>query len=487
MALRPPWPAVYDRSVVLSLVTPRADGNEASSGTRMQRRGADRCPGTVAVHQAQDGGLARIRIPGGALTRDKLIALAGLAAELGNGRLELTARGNLQLRGLAPGAEVALSTRLAGQGLLPSVPHDRARNVLASPLSGRDGVGALDVRPLVAELDRRLCADPELAALPGRFLFALDDGRGDVAGQRADVAALALPDQRIALLLGGQDSGLRLPVRAAVTGLLAAATAFLRRRADARVWRLAELPDGPLQLVGDLREALSGGSAAEPGAGSAVVPGARSAPSAEADLGGLAPPISVPGRDPRGPVGRIEQTDGRVALAVSVPLGELTQARCQVLAAMAEREVLLTPWRGVVLPDLSPPSIGLAVRRLVGAGLVLDPHSPSLGVSACTGRPGCAQALADVRADASVAAGRAAGTAVPPEEGDEVAQSRLPVHWSGCARRCGRPTGPAVDVVAEQDGTYRVLRDGETRYVGADLAAVRSAAAESRMPGGAAR
>ncbi|HEX4250347.1 MAG TPA: precorrin-3B synthase [Pseudonocardia sp.] len=452
--------------MALSLVTPRTDRNEAASGTPMQRRGgADRCPGTVAVHRAQDGGLARVRVPGGALTRDALVALAGLAAELGNGRLELTARGNLQLRGLATGAEVELSTRLAGQGLLPSVPHDRARNVLASPLSGRDGVGALDVRPLVAELDRRLCADPELAELPGRFLFALDDGRGDVAGQRADVAALALPDQRVALLLGGQDSGLRLPVRAAVTGLLAVATAFLRRRADARVWRVAELPDGSLQLVPDLREAL----AAEGGPG---------------ELGGFGPAVHVPGRDPRGPVGRIDQTDGRVALAASVPLGELTQARCQVLAAVAEREILLTPWRGVVLPDLSPPSTGLAGRRLVGAGLLLDPHSPSLGVSACTGRPGCAQALADVRADASVAAGRAAGTAVPPDDGDEVAQSRLPVHWSGCARRCGRPPGPVVDVVAEPGGSYRVLRDGETRYLGADLAAVRSAAAESRTPTG---
>ena len=467
--------------MALSLVTPRTDRNEASSGTPMQRRGGvDRCPGTVAVHQAQDGGLARIRVPGGALTRDALISLAGLAAELGNGRLELTARGNLQLRGLAPGGEVALSTRLAGQGLLPSVAHDRARNVLASPLSGRDGVGALDVRPLVAELDRRLCADPELAALPGRFLFALDDGRGDVAGQRADVAALALPDQRVALLLGGLDSGLRLPVRAAVSGLLATATAFLLRRADARVWRLAELPDGPLQLVPDLREALAAGPAADLAAGW----GADLVAGSGVDLGGFAPAISVPGRDPRGPVGRIEQTDGRVALAASVPLGELTQARCQVLAAMAEREVLLTPWRGVVLPDLSPPSIGLAVRRLVGAGLVLDPHSPSLGVSACTGRPGCAQALADVRADASVAAGHAAGTAVPPEDGDEVAQSRLPVHWSGCARRCGRPAGPVVDVVAESDGGYRVLRDGETRYVGADLTTVRTAAAEARTPAG---
>ncbi|WP_245645465.1 precorrin-3B synthase [Pseudonocardia acaciae] len=425
--------------MVLSLVSPPT-----------ARSGADRCPGTVALHQAEDGGLARIRVPGGTLSRDALAALARWARELGNGRLELTARGNLQMRGLAPGAEVELSARLAECGLLPSPAHDRARNVLASTLSGRDGLGVLDVRPLVAELDRRLCASPELAALPGRFQFALDDGRGDVAGLRADVAVLALPGQRVAVLFGGRDSGLRLPVRAAVTGLLVAASAFLRRRADERVWRVSELPDGPMALVEDVSAALP-----------------------EAETG---PPVGVPERDPIGPVGRIEQTDGRVALAVSVPLGELTLARCEVLAAVAERELVLTPWRGVVVPDLPPPAIAPATRRLAGAGLVLDPTSPALGVSACIGRPGCALALADVRADASVAADRPAGTAVPPSASGEV---QLPVHWSGCERRCGRPVGPVVDVVADADG-YRVESDGECHYTGAELASVRAAATRAR-------
>ncbi|HEY2205635.1 MAG TPA: precorrin-3B synthase [Pseudonocardia sp.] len=440
--------------MVLSLLTPRTGGSDEAVG----RAGADRCPGTLAVHQADDGGLARIRIPGGALTRDTLTAMARWARELGNGRLELTGRGNVQLRGLPPGAERELSARLTEYGLLPSADHDRARNVVASPLSGCDGVGVLDVRSLVRELDRRMCANPELAELPGRFLFAVDDGRGDVAGLRADVAALALPHQRVALLLGGEDSGLRLPVPGAVSGMLAAAVAFLRERADDRVWRIAELPGGPAALAERLRPELC----AELGA----------------DTG---PPVTVPERNPIGPVGRIDQVDGRVALAASVPLGELTTARCQVLAAVAERDVLLTPWRGVVLPDLPPPSVAAAIRRLVGAGLAVDPGSPALGVSACTGRPGCAKALADVRADASVAAGHAAGTAVEPPAAD--VDGLLPVHWSGCSRRCGRPVAPVVDVVAEEGG-YRVHRDGELVHVGtgfADIAEVRAAAAHARV------
>ncbi|MGQ0482683.1 MAG: precorrin-3B synthase [Pseudonocardia sp.] len=421
------------------------------AASAVKRPGTDRCPGSIVVHQAQDGGLARIRVPGGALPVPVFEALARWSAELGTGRLELTARGNLQLRGLAPGAEVELSARLSAHGLLPSASHDRVRNIVASPLSGLDGLGALDVRPLVAELDRRICADPALAALPGRFLFAIDDGRGDVAGLRTDVAVLALPEHRVALLLGGLDSGLRPPVSAAVHGLLSVATLFLRRRPDERTWRVDELPGGQRVLLEELRGLLG----PDVGAGTEVV---------------------VPERGPHGPVGPIEQADGRVALAICVPLGELTPTRCRLIASVAHREIVLTPWRGLVLPNLSPPDVDLAVRRLIGAGLVLDPASPALGVSACAGRPGCASALADVRSDAAVTAGRnVAGTASGPGAGG----AGLPVHWSGCARRCGRPSGAVVDVVAGIEG-YQVLRDDVPVYCGPEVAPVRAAADRAR-------
>jgi precorrin-3B synthase len=338
-----------------------------------------------------------------------LAALGDWSGELGNGRMELTGRGNLQLRGLRPGTETELAVRLGAYGLLPSPAHDRARNVVASPLSGRDGHGAWDVRPLVGELDRRLCADPGLAELPGRFLFALDDGRGDVAGLGADATLLARPDGRAALLLAGLDTGLRPVPRDAVGELLAVAREFLRVRADERVWRVAELPGGPLSLV----------------AGLSPAPG----------------PLGAPERIGRGPVGRFAQLDGRVALGVGLPLGELDPDRCRLLASCAVTEIVLTPWRGVVLPDLDPAAIPDAAARLAGAGLLVDADAPLLAVTACTGRPGCGKALADVRADALAA--------VPTGQ---------TVHWSGCARRCGRPAGAdVIDIVAEAGG-YRVSR-----------------------------
>jgi len=69
------------------------------------RTRADRCPGVLRLAEAADGYLARIRLPGGLIGAGQLRALARLADELGDGRVELTSRGNVQLRGLA--ADVA--------------------------------------------------------------------------------------------------------------------------------------------------------------------------------------------------------------------------------------------------------------------------------------------------------------------------------------------------------------------------------------------
>jgi precorrin-3B synthase len=77
------------------------------------------------------------------------------------------------------------------------------------------------------------------------------------------------------------------------------------------------------------------------------------------------------------------------------------------------------------------------VGALHEVGLVTDAESPWNKVTACAGQPGCAKALADVRGDAR-----------------RVTPHRLerPVHWSGCERRCGKPAGAFVDVLAVGDG-----------------------------------
>ncbi|MGW0203676.1 precorrin-3B synthase [Nonomuraea sp. NPDC003201] len=426
----------------------------------------DACPGALQVHEAADGPLARVRLPGGAISPTRLRELAACAADLGSDVIELTSRANVQVRGLRSPA--AFAERIAAAGLLPSQAHERVRNIVASPLGGRTGPGLLDPQPLVAALDRALCSRPRLAGLPGRFLFAVDEGSGDTLALGADVTFF---DGR--LLLAGVDIGLAVGADAAAERMIAAAEAFLDERpeGDRGAWRIAELDNGPARIATRLRTDIAprdrtGTADRAADARSGHQPHAGRTPDAEM----WAPPAPVV-RDvpavsaPR--AGRVEQRDGRVALEVVVPLGRLSAAQARAIAAAAEANapagttgvpgpgdatgaadpgdaadvpVRLTPWRTVVLLDLPPATAGRAARMLEAAGLVTDPASPWAGVSACTGRPGCAKSLADVQEDARRWVATLDG---PPA---------TPVHWAGCERRCGLPRGRVVQMVATGDG-----------------------------------
>ena len=118
---------------------------------------------------------------------------------------------------------------------------------------------------MAATLDRGLCARPLLADLPGRFLFALDDGRGDVAAEDPDLCWQA-PDR---LLVAGDGHRAAGAAAEAVEALLDAAEAFLALRAadGGTAWRAAELADAPARIVAELRRSVrwraAGGSCQE--------------------------------------------------------------------------------------------------------------------------------------------------------------------------------------------------------------------------------
>ncbi|MEU4250779.1 precorrin-3B synthase [Amycolatopsis sp. NPDC026612] len=338
------------------------------------RARADACPGVFAPHEAADGPLARVRLPGGTISAVQLRALADAAEACGDGDLHLTSRGNVQLRGVTrPG----LAERLTDAGLLPSPSHERVRNVLASPLSGLRG-GLADVRGLAASLDLVLCSTPELAALPGRFLFAFDDGRGDIAGEGPDVCWRATGPASGTLLLAGGDTGRRVVRADAVAALAEVALEFGRVRGSA--WRVAELDD----------------------------PAWRGTP--------------VPRTPVEVPVGLIDR-DGGFAAGVVPRFGQLSATQARAVAEFGP--ALVTPWKSLVLPD-----VPADVFERMGFGGV------AWGTTACIGRPGCAKSRADVRADA-------------------VFRPGLRAHFSGCERRCGKPSQSHVDVVAEAGG-YRI-------------------------------
>ncbi|MFF7338083.1 precorrin-3B synthase [Streptomyces sp. NPDC008163] len=417
---------------MLAAMPPPAPLFAQPDDARFRSRG-DACPGALRLHRADDGALARVRVPGGVLAVEQADGLRELAGELGDGELYLTSRGNVQLRGLDAECGGELASRMYELGLLPSERHERVRNVVASPLSGLDGLGARDVRPWLIALDALVCASEEAAGLSGRFLFALDDGRGDVDALGADVALRARADGDAELRIGALDSVARIPAEGAPRAALLAATVFLSAAAGSGAWRVADLPGGAGPLFDEVVRGL----------GAAGLPVA---------LGTVPVPDGTP--PALGVVAGSGDTD---ALSVGLPLGRADAVRWRALTDLARDhgagELRLTPWRGVVVPVVRRERASEALDALEAVGLVTGDRSPWSGVGACIGRPGCAKSLADVRGDAASALG--AGS---PDRA-------LPVHWSGCERRCGHPRGAWVDVVAGPDGGYRVsvVRDDGRR------------------------
>jgi sulfite reductase beta subunit-like hemoprotein len=309
----------------------------------------DRCPGVLRLHEAADGRLARVRLPGGRIDADGLVAVAAAAA-LGSGVIELTSRAGLQIRGLSSDAAGPCARLLAAGGLLPSPAHDRVRNILASPVAGRHPASRARIDDVVAALDRRIRQDDELTALSGRFLFAVDDGSRLLSDHAADVSLVALDADRFRLYVQGHPSGVAIPRAGSAAAAVHAARTTLTDPASA------------------------------PG------PARRRTPKRQLRLGTL------------------RQPDGRLALTAMPRLARLDVAAIRALARLVralDTDLRLSPQRTLTLVDIGPRAAGDALRELDALGLVTDPASGWYGLTACAGLGACAEARLDVRAEAA--------------------------------------------------------------------------------------
>ncbi len=314
----------------------------------------------LRLHSAPDGHLARIRVPGGRLRASQLQAIAK-AAQIGSGTIELTSRANLQLRGLEADASHELARVLAAAQLFPSPAHDRVRNVIASPLCGRQERAHLDTDALVSELDRQLCADLTLSALPGRFLFAVDDGSGLALGHGADIALAACSERSFQLLIAERPTVATVREVDAPGLAMHAARQFLeeRERTQQTGWRIAELADGPQRIGEEIGAPLAPHPARD-----ASDP-ARDASAALQARGPLAP-------------GTVWQRDGRIALTAVVRGGSLHAGEVTQLAQLSRAhslEVRISPWRTMTVCDLSRASVSNIAEQLEACGLSVDPQA----------------------------------------------------------------------------------------------------------------
>jgi precorrin-3B synthase len=382
------------------------------------------CPGTLRPMATGDGLLVRLHPPRNALAPVQLAYVAELASRHGNGQIEISGRGNLQLRGIREEAHPVLVDDLFAAGLVDEAEGDGPnRLVLTSPLAGRAADDLLDAAALAEAVER---AGRGVAGLPAKFSITIDGG-GALAldGFAADLQLRAVSTDAIAFgLPGGLWFG---PVAVGEAPSLAAYlldgfVAASRQNSD-EVRRMRDLATDALSAL-----ATSSGLRSMP------APATRLKPS---------------------PVGLVAERDNRVAVLAGLSFGRTDTAGLLRLGELARDagipEIRVSPWRGLAFCGLSADAAHSLQETLRNEGLIVEADDPRLAVSACAGSPACSRGEAPALADAAVLA-----DTIAPLLADGVS-----LHVSGCAKSCAHP-GSADLTLVGRDGRYDVIVAGGT-------------------------
>lgn len=423
----------------------------SAAGTPEPWRVRGACPGVAAPMATGDGYLLRVHHPIGGLSAAAARVLADTARRLGNGELELTLRGNLQLRGVAAADLDAARAALAPTGLVDAQAEREARrNVLAAPAPDLDPA-AVDVLPLARAVTAAILDEPALQDLPAKVRVVVDGGgRASLRGVPADLRldpVRASAGTRFRLAAGGTAAAAtplgEVSTERAPAAVVRTLRAFLEQR--------AALDPPP----GRLRDALG-----MPGAQALRLPGADAgATGAVVDAGS-----PVRAGDCLG------APAGGAWVGAAFAFGVIDAARLEALAAWLEGfdgGLRVTPWRALLFTGVPPEAVAELQRRLAQMGAVTDPADRRLAADACAGQPGCAAAWIPARTEAA-----ALVECMPA-----LVASGMRLHVSACEKRCAAPEQGVVDVTARADGHALALRlpDGQAReWTGLTPAQVRA-------------
>ncbi|GGW35310.1 precorrin-3B synthase [Gemmobacter lanyuensis] len=302
------------------------------------------CPGALRPMMSGDGLVVRVRPRLGRLRADQARGIAQLAAVYGNGLIDLSARANVQMRGVTEAGHAALIAGLRALDLVDeTVAQETRRNIIVQPFA----VEGDETLRIAADLAARL-AQADAPELPGKFGFAVDAGpvrvlegtACDIRIERHDDALWVRPD------------GTRLGVRVGADEAAAAAVDLAR-------WFLE---------MGGVRDGR-GRMAALMARQGVVLPFAAT---------GLPDAPAVPAPAP-GPCA------GGWLVAF-----EFGQMQAETLATLADLgDLRVTPWRMLLVEG--------AGQAPALPGVITNPADPMLRVVACTGAPGCVQARAATR------------------------------------------------------------------------------------------
>lgn len=396
---------------------------------RPDPRGA--CPGVAAPMVSGDGLLLRVRHPIGGLTLEQARAVADAAERFGNGQLELTSRGNLQLRGVGEADLTEAQEALIRAGVADAdAEREAVRNVLAAPVSDLDPTAVADVTGTARSVADAVADDPRLRGLPPKTGIVVDGG-----------GSAAVPEVYADVRLDAIDTT---GYRIALAGRAADAVSLGRVAAE----------DAARAITVVLSVLVSGDNAAAPPRMAAALAerGEARFRDALAPVTGETTP-SAPLAYPGGTCAPGLDVTGQWVHAV-FPFGALSAGQLRGIAAIAESHagdtdgigsLRLTPWRSVLVTGVGERALD-ALREL---GAITDAADSRRFLGACVGAPGCASATTATRSEALALEARAPTLLAAGER----------LHVSGCGKGCGAVRQAAVMLVAE-GGEYAMTLAG---------------------------
>jgi precorrin-3B synthase len=379
------------------------------------------CPSTLRPMETGDGWLVRLHPPEARLTPVQLRRIAALAAEHGNGLIEISARGNMQLRGVTPQSHPRLVATLLAERLVDEHDGDGPQRLtLVSPLAG-DAGDLVDGITLASTIEARARS---VAGLPAKFSVIVDGGgastldafSGDlrVVGIAPGIAVIALADR---IWLGPVATDQAGDVVANLLNRFAA----LRAQAPDTIRRLKDLTSDALATLCNLPVT----------------------------------PAPAPRPGPRR-AGLFPLGSSRFAALVSLPFGRADAATLDRLSAAAEAhgcsDIRLSPWRGIAFRGMAEANAEALLDFAGSLDLIIRDADPRLSVQACAGAPACLRAETSAMADAA----RLAEATAP------LLANGLTLHVSGCVKSCARPGASDLTLVG-RGGRYGVVVGGTAR------------------------
>lgn len=356
--------------------------------------------------QTGDGLLSRIALTDW-LTQSQFLSICEASQTHGNGILDISARGNLQVRGLNEATAKRLEADIRGLDL----PLREGLAVEWSPLAGLDPTALTDPRPLGHDIIARA------APLRGRLA----------------------PKLSIVIETGGLISHRE---------LLADIRLTARRNETTILWHM-QVGEKHVGLVS--HEHAANAVTAVLHHLTELGPRARGRDIDPAHLPVFVMPCSESGEDgPEHParLGVLPLANGLHCLSVALPFGQAQAARLAAwVSALTEIEGIRPAPQHRLLIAASKSLCETLAAQAKHFGLLTDAHDPLTEIHACPGQPACRSA--HVRAHDL---GHRIAERVPA-----LFDGSIRLHLSGCAKACAHPRAAPLTLFGTEEGSHLVF------------------------------